>query len=93
MPRCGILRSVAAHDPGAHVTFTAASASHIDQSDRQGHRARPRAVYDANEYRAFGQSVAEDVSRLYRLPVDDGSPTSELLQERSRGPPGVGDSG
>ncbi|MFI5099439.1 MAG: hypothetical protein ACHQE5_02830, partial [Actinomycetes bacterium] len=52
---------VAAYDQGAHVTFIGPTGSHIGHKETVKDTARVLGrMYDAIEYRGFGQEVAEE---------------------------------
>lgn len=64
---------VAAHDQGAHVTFLGPSGSHIGKKESIKDTARVLGrVYDAIEYRGFGQDVAETLAAWSGAPVYNG---------------------
>lgn len=88
---------VAAHDQGAHVTFIGPSGSHIGHKESIADTARVLGrMFDAIEYRGFGQENAETLARLSGVPVfngltDDFHPTQVLadlltMQEHSTTP-------
>ena len=63
--RCAF--EVAAYDQGAHVTFIGPSGSHIGHKETVKDTARVLGrMYDAIEYRGFGESVAEELARWCR---------------------------
>lgn len=64
---------VAAHDQGAHVTYLGPSGSHIGHKESIKDTARVLGrVYDAIEYRGFGQSVVETLAKWSGVPVYNG---------------------
>ena len=75
---------VAAYDQGAHVTFIGPSGSHIGHKETMKDTARVLGrMYDAIEYRGFGQSIAEELARYAGVPVyngltDEAHPTQVL---------------
>lgn len=64
---------VAAHDQGATVTYLGPSGSHIGHKESIKDTARVLGrVYDAIEYRGFGQAVVETLARWSGVPVYNG---------------------
>jgi ornithine carbamoyltransferase len=64
---------VAAHDQGAHVTYLGPSGSHIGKKESIKDTARVLGrVYDAIEYRGFGQQVVETLAEWSGVPVYNG---------------------
>lgn len=64
---------VAAHDQGAHVTYLGPSGSHIGKKESIKDTARVLGrVYDAIEYRGFGQTVVETLAEWSGVPVYNG---------------------
>jgi ornithine carbamoyltransferase len=64
---------VAAFDQGAHVTFLGPSGNHIGHKESMKDTARVLGrMYDAIEYRGFGQSVVEDLAKYAGVPVYNG---------------------
>lgn len=64
---------VAAHDQGAHVTYLGPSGSHIGKKESIKDTARVLGrVYDAIEYRGFGQDVVETLAKWSGVPVYNG---------------------
>lgn len=64
---------VAAHDQGAHVTYLGPSGSHIGKKETVKDTARVLGrVYDAIEYRGFGQPIVETLARYAGVPVYNG---------------------
>jgi ornithine carbamoyltransferase len=69
--RCAF--EVAAYDQGAHVTFLGPSGSHIGHKETVKDTARVLGrMYDALEYRGFGQDTAEELARWAGVPVFNG---------------------
>ncbi len=75
---------VAAYDQGAHVTYLGPSGSHIGHKESMRDTARVLGrIYDAIEYRGFGQNLAEELARHSGVPVyngltDEAHPTQVL---------------
>jgi len=64
---------VAAHDQGAHVTYLGPTGSHIGHKESVKDTARVLGrVYDAIEYRGFGQEIVETLARHAGVPVYNG---------------------
>lgn len=64
---------VAAHDQGAHVTYLGPSGSHIGRKESIKDTARVLGrVFDAIEYRGFGQPVVETLAKWSGVPVYNG---------------------
>jgi ornithine carbamoyltransferase len=64
---------VAAYDQGAHVTYLGPAGSHIGHKESMKDTARVLGrVYDAIEYRGFGQSIAEELAAYAGVPVYNG---------------------
>ena len=64
---------VAAYDQGAHVTYLGPAGSHIGHKETMKDSARVLGrVYDAIEYRGFGQKVVEDLAAHAGVPVYNG---------------------
>jgi ornithine carbamoyltransferase len=69
--RCAF--EVAAYDQGAHVTFIGPSGSHMGHKETVKDTARVLGrMYDAIEYRGFGQTVAEELARWAGVPIYNG---------------------
>jgi ornithine carbamoyltransferase len=69
--RCAF--EVAAHDQGAHVTFIGPGGSHMGHKETVRDTARVLGrMYDAIEYRGFGQETAEELARWAGVPVFNG---------------------
>jgi ornithine carbamoyltransferase len=69
--RCAF--EVAAYDQGAHVTFIGPSGSHMGHKETAKDTARVLGrMYDAIEYRGFGQEVAEELAEHAGVPVYNG---------------------
>ncbi len=64
---------VAAHDQGANVTYLGPTGSHIGYKETIKDTARVLGrVYDAIEYRGFGQDVVEELAAWSGVPVFNG---------------------
>ena len=64
---------VAAYDQGAHVTYLGPSGSHIGHKESMKDTARVLGrMYDAIEYRGFGQKIAEVLAANAGVPVYNG---------------------
>lgn len=64
---------VAAYDQGARVTYLGPTGTHIGHKESVKDTARVLGrVYDAIEYRGFGQSVVEELARYSGVPVYNG---------------------
>lgn len=64
---------VAAYDQGAQVTYLGPSGTHIGHKETIKDTARVLGrVYDAIEYRGFGQAVVEELARWAGVPVYNG---------------------
>ncbi len=69
--RCAF--EVAAFDQGAHVTYLGPTGSHIGKKETMKDTARVLGrMYDAIEYRGFGQEVVEELARYAGVPVWNG---------------------
>ena len=69
--RCAF--EVAAYDQGAHVTFIGPSGSHMGHKETVKDTARVLGrMYDAIEYRGFGESTADELARWAGVPVYNG---------------------
>jgi len=69
--RCAF--EVAAFDQGAHVTYLGPSGSQIGQKESMKDTARVLGrMYDAIEYRGYGQSVVEELALYSGVPVWNG---------------------
>jgi ornithine carbamoyltransferase len=69
--RCAF--EVAAYDQGAHVTFIGPSGSHIGHKETVKDTARVLGrMYDAIEYRGFGENVADELAQWAGVPVFNG---------------------
>ena len=69
--RCAF--EVAAHDQGAHVTYIGPTGSHMGVKESVKDTARVLGrMFDAIEYRGFGQKVAEDLAAHSGVPVWNG---------------------
>jgi ornithine carbamoyltransferase len=75
---------VAAYDQGAHVTYLGPTGSQIGHKESMKDTARVLGrVYDAIEYRGFGQTIAEELAAHAGVPVyngltDESHPTQTL---------------
>jgi ornithine carbamoyltransferase len=69
--RCAF--EVAAYDQGAHVTFIGPSGSHMGHKETVKDTARVLGrMYDAIEYRGFGESIADELAQWAGVPVFNG---------------------
>jgi ornithine carbamoyltransferase len=69
--RCAF--EVAAYDQGAHVTFIGPSGSHMGHKETVKDTARVLGrMYDAIEYRGFGQDVADELAEHAGVPISNG---------------------
>src|SRR3982751_1417488 len=69
--RCAF--EVAAYDQGAHVTFIGPSGSHMGHKETVKDTARVLGrMYDAIEYRGFGEEVADELAQWAGVPVYNG---------------------
>jgi len=69
--RCAF--EVAAYDQGANVTFIGPSGSHIGHKETVKDTARVLGrMYDAIEYRGFGEAVADELAQWAGVPVYNG---------------------
>jgi len=69
--RCAF--EVAAYDQGAHVTFIGPTGSHMGHKETVKDTARVLGrMYDAIEYRGFGENVADELARWAGVPVYNG---------------------
>jgi ornithine carbamoyltransferase len=93
--RCAF--EVAAHDQGAHVTYLGPEGSQIGQKESMRDTARVLGrMFDAIEYRGFGQTIVDELAAYAGVPVyngltDDFHPTQMLadiltMQEHSEKP-------
>jgi ornithine carbamoyltransferase len=96
--RCAF--EVAAYDQGAHVTFIGPGGSHMGHKETVKDTARVLGrMYDAIEYRGFGQDVAEELKRWAGVPIyngltDEWHPTqilADFLTFREHVPKPLGD--
>jgi ornithine carbamoyltransferase len=96
--RCAF--EVAAYDQGAHVTFIGPSGSHMGHKETVKDTARVLGrMYDAIEYRGFGQDVAEELAESAGVPIyngltDEWHPTqilADFLTFREHVPKPLGD--
>src|SRR6476660_4965287 len=64
---------VAAYDQGAHVTFIGPGGSHMGHKETAKDTARVLGrMYDAIEYRGFGENVADELAHWAGVPVFNG---------------------
>lgn len=64
---------VAAYDQGARVTYLGPTGSHIGHKESVKDTARVLGrIYDAIEYRGFGQKVVEELAKFSGVPVYNG---------------------
>jgi ornithine carbamoyltransferase len=69
--RCAF--EVAAYDQGAHVTFIGPTGSHMGHKETVKDTARVLGrLYDAIEYRGFGENVADELAEWAGVPVYNG---------------------
>jgi ornithine carbamoyltransferase len=69
--RCAF--EVAAYDQGAHVTFIGPTGSHMGHKETVKDTARVLGrMYDAIEYRGFGENVADELAEWAGVPVYNG---------------------
>ncbi|MBI9065748.1 MAG: ornithine carbamoyltransferase [Salinivirgaceae bacterium] len=69
--RCAF--EVAAFDQGAHVTYLGPSGSQIGQKESMADTARVLGrMYDAIEYRGYGQDIVEELAKYAGVPVWNG---------------------
>ena len=69
--RCAF--EVAAYDQGAHVTYLGPTGSHIGKKETMKDTARVLGrMYDAIEYRGYGQEIVEELARYAGVPVWNG---------------------
>lgn len=64
---------VAAHDQGAHVTYLGPTGNHMGHKETVKDTARVLGrVYDAIEYRGFGQDIVQELADYAGVPVYNG---------------------
>lgn len=69
--RCAF--EVAAHDQGAHVTYIDPTGSQIGHKESMKDTARVLGrMYDAIEYRGYGQNIVEELAKYAGVPVYNG---------------------
>jgi ornithine carbamoyltransferase len=69
--RCAF--EVAAYDQGAHVTYLGPTGSQIGQKESMKDTARVLGgMYDAIEYRGYGQEIVEELAKYAGVPVWNG---------------------
>jgi ornithine carbamoyltransferase len=72
--RCAF--EVAAYDQGAHVTYLGPTGSQIGHKESMKDTARVLGrMYDAIEYRGYGQSIVEELAKYSGVPVINGLTT------------------
>ena len=96
--RCAF--EVAAHDQGAHVTYLGPEGTHIGHKESMKDTARVLGrMFDAIEYRGFGQELVEELACHAGVPVyngltDDYHPTqmlADILTMQEHSPKELGD--
>jgi ornithine carbamoyltransferase len=71
--RTRVAFEVAAYDQGAHVTYLGPSGTQIGHKESMKDTARVLGrIYDAIEYRGFGQEIVEELARYAGVPVWNG---------------------
>lgn len=81
--RCAF--EVAAHDQGAHVTYIDPGASQIGHKESMKDTARVLGrMYDAIEYRGYGQEIVDELAKYAGFPSTTGSLTSFTRPRCSR---------
>ena len=69
--RCAF--EVAAHDQGAHITYIDPDSSQIGHKESMKDTARVLGrMFDAIEYRGFGQEIVEELAKFASFPVFNG---------------------
>lgn len=69
--RCAF--EIAAYDQGAHVTYLGPTGSQIGKKESMKDTARVLGhMYDAIEYRGFGQNIVEELAKYAGVPVYNG---------------------
>ena len=69
--RCAF--EVAAYDQGAHITYLGPTGSQIGEKESMKDTARVLGgMYDAIQYRGYGQSIVEELARYAGVPVWNG---------------------
>src|SRR5512146_872657 len=69
--RCAF--EVASYDQGAHVTFIGPTGSHLGHKETVKDTARVLGrMYDAIEYRGFGEEIADELAEFAGVPVYNG---------------------
>lgn len=69
--RCAF--EVAAYDQGAHITYLGPTGSQIGEKESMKDTARVLgAMYDAIQYRGYGQSIVEELAQFAGVPVWNG---------------------
>ena len=68
--RTRVAFEVAAYDQGAHVTYFGPSGTQIGHKESMKDTARVLGrIYDAIEYRGFGQEIVEELAKFAGVPV------------------------
>jgi ornithine carbamoyltransferase len=71
--RTRVAFEVAAYDQGAHVTYLGPSGSQIGHKESMKDTARVLSrIYDAIEYRGFGQEVVDELAEFADVPIWNG---------------------
>jgi ornithine carbamoyltransferase len=71
--RTRIAFEVAAYDQGAHVTYLGPNGSHIGTKESMKDTSRVLGrMYDAIEYRGYGQEIIEEMARYSGVPIWNG---------------------
>jgi ornithine carbamoyltransferase len=71
--RTRVAFEVAAYDQGAHVTYLGPSGTQIGQKESMKDTARVLSrIYDAIEYRGFGQEIVDELAQFADVPIWNG---------------------
>jgi ornithine carbamoyltransferase len=71
--RTRVAFEVAAYDQGAHVTYLGPSGTQIGQKESMKDTARVLSrIYDAIEYRGFGQEIVDELAQFSDVPIWNG---------------------
>src|SRR6187402_1087566 len=71
--RTRVAFEVAAYDQGAHVTYLGPSGTQIGHKESMKDTARVLGrIYDAIEYRGYGQEIVEELAQFAGVPVWNG---------------------
>ena len=71
--RTRVAFEVAAYDQGAHVTYLGPSGTQIGQKESMKDTARVLSrIYDAIEYRGFGQEIVDELAEFADVPIWNG---------------------